>query len=84
MSSVCTDHVIPTITSGCFLLVGVLSGVLVETLVIYICTRNSHRTHHPTHTTPPPPPLYEDVDVAGIAKPAELPLQENLAYGHLR
>ena len=81
----CTYHVTPIITSGCFLLVGVLGGVLVGTLVIYMCTRNSHRTHHPTHT-PPPPPLYEDVDVdvAGIAKPAELPLQENLAYGHLR
>ena len=83
MSSVCTDHVTPTITSGCFFLVGVLSGVLVGTLVMYICTRNSHRTRNPTHT-PPPPPLYEDIDIFVSAEPTELPLQDNLAYGHSR
>ena len=62
-------------------------GVLVGVLMMYLSRRKTCRTGPPSaHTlTPPPPlPLYEDVDAAGIAKPAELTLSDNLAYGHMR
>ena len=69
------------VCSICFLIIGVLIGVLAS----HKCKKASHEVQS---AAAPPPPVYEEVESQSgqvrVHKKEELQLEENTAYGHVK
>ena len=92
----CTDNVpapssplvlgisVGVVCSVCFLIIGVLIGVL-ATVTSHKCKKASHEGQS---AAAPPPPVYEEVKSQSgqvkVHKKDEFQLEENTAYGHVK
>ena len=79
---------VPAVVSGviCALLVGLVggAGAGVAVTCVYIKWRSSRKETGPSlRQTPPPAPLYDDIELVATTKQVEPPLQHNVAYGHV-
>ena len=78
---------LPAIISGvtCAVLVGLVGGVAATAAVMYVCIkwRRSRKETGPSpRQTPPPSPLYEDIELETTSREQEPPVQHNVAYEH--
>ena len=74
------------VCSVCFLIIGVLIGVLANvTSHKYKCKNASHKGQS---AAAPPPPMYEEVESRSgqvkVQKKEEFQFEENAAYGHVK
>ena len=77
---VCVFTVILAVVAGvcCAFLLGLLCGV--GAVIVY--TKCSRKTHPPPSQSPPPAPLYDDIELSTTTK-HEVELEHTVAYAHL-
>ena len=61
---------------------GFLLGLLCGAAAVIVYIKFSRKTHPPPSHSPPPAPLYDDIELPTTTK-HEVELGHNVAYGHL-
>ena len=80
-SPVVTNVIVGVVSSVCFLIIGVLIGVL-ATVTSQKCKKTSHEAESQSPATLAPH-VYEEVEIK-VRKKEAFQLEENSAYGHVK